>query len=64
MADAALKSFMVTSIKSTVAQCIAGGDKNVSYYFFTKQYHAGCDGHPSLEEHEEIAKELAQYLSL
>ena len=64
MADVALKSFMVTSIKSIVAQSRSGGDKNVSYYFFTKQYHAGCDGHPSLEEHEAIAKELAQYLSL
>jgi hypothetical protein len=33
-------------------------------YFFTKQYHAGCDGHPSVEEHEQIANELAQYLSV
>ena len=62
MADASLKSFMVKTIQSVVAITKAGGDNNVSSYFFKKQYHAGCDGHPSLEEHEEIAGELAYYL--
>lgn len=63
MGDATLKAFMVKTIGSIVKQCSAAGDKNVFSYFFTKQYHAGCDGHPSLAEHEEIANELAKYLS-
>lgn len=62
MADATLKAFMVKTIGSIVKQSSATGDKNVFSYFFAKQYHAGCDGHPSLAEHEEIANELAKYL--
>jgi hypothetical protein len=62
MADASLKAFMVKTIESVVKVAKAGGDNKVSSYFFKKQYHAGCDGHPSLEEHEEIAGELAHYL--
>jgi len=26
------------------------GDKKVASYFFSKQYHNGCDGHPDLAE--------------
>jgi hypothetical protein len=62
MADASLKAFMVKTIASVVKITKAAGDNKVSSYFFKKQYHAGCDGHPSLEEHEEIAGELAYYL--
>jgi lysophospholipase L1-like esterase len=64
MADATLKAFMVKTIRSIVKQCITAGDKNVYSYFFTKQYRAGCDGHPSVEEQEQIAKELSQFLSM
>jgi hypothetical protein len=62
MADNTLKAFMIKTIQSVVAVAKASGDNKVSSYFFTKQYHAGCDGHPSLAEHEEIAEELATYL--
>jgi hypothetical protein len=62
MADASLKDFMVKTIASVVKVAKAGGDNKVSSYFFKKQYHAGCDGHPSLEEHEEIAGELAGFI--
>ena len=63
MADNTLKAFMIKTIQSVVAVAKAGGNNKVSSYFFQKQYHAGCDGHPSLAEHEEIAGELVQYLS-
>ena len=62
MADASLKAFMVKTIESVVKVAKGAGDNKVSSYFFKKQYHAGCDGHPSLGEHEEIAGELAHYL--
>ena len=54
---------MVKTISSIVKKYTTMGDKNVYSYFFTKQYHAGCDGHPSVEEQEQIANELAQFLS-
>jgi hypothetical protein len=62
MADANLKAFMVKTIKSVVTALTSAGDHKVSSYFFQKSYNAGCDGHPSLEEHEAIATELEIYL--
>ena len=63
MADENLKAFMVKSINAVVANTKAKGDKRVNAYFFTKQYNSGCDGHPSLTEHNQIAKELEGYFS-
>ncbi|MEI9807597.1 MAG: hypothetical protein WDO16_06765 [Bacteroidota bacterium] len=38
------------------------GDKNVTSYFFSKQFNKGCDWHPDLEEHKEIAGELTAFI--
>jgi hypothetical protein len=38
------------------------GNNKVFKYFFSKQYHHGCGGHPDLEEHKLIADELTQFL--
>ena len=62
MADATLEAFMVKTMSSIVKQYTTAGDKYVYSYFFKKQYHAGCDGHPSLQEHDQIANELETYL--
>lgn len=59
MADADLSAVLKTYIKKVVASC---GDKNVSYYFFSKRYHGGCGDHPTLEEHKLIAGELTAYI--
>ncbi|SFW17909.1 SGNH/GDSL hydrolase family protein [Chitinophaga sancti] len=59
MADAELSTILKSNIKKTVATC---GDKNVSYYFFSKRYHGGCGDHPTLEEHKLIAGELTAYI--
>ncbi len=40
----------------------AGGDKKVYKYFFSKQYHNGCGGHPDLADHKLIADELTGYI--
>jgi hypothetical protein len=40
----------------------AGDDKKVTHYFFSKQYHNGCGGHPDLAEHKLIADELTAYI--
>ncbi|RFM32825.1 acetyl xylan esterase [Chitinophaga silvisoli] len=59
MADADLSAVLKTYIKKVVASC---GDKNVSYFFFSKRYHGGCGDHPTLEEHKLIAGELTAYI--
>lgn len=62
MADNTLKNFLDRSILSIYQSLAAEGEKNIISYSFKKQYIAGCDNHPSLEEHTEIAKELISFL--
>lgn len=59
MADKELNTVLKSYVKKIVA---ASGDKNVSYYFFSKRYHGGCGDHPTLAEHQLIAKELTAYI--
>ena len=58
MADARLKKFMVATLTAIKNNVNVTGDKKVFTYFFSKQYHNGCNSHPDLEEHQLIAKEL------
>lgn len=58
MADASLAAFMKSSLTAVKKKINDEGDKKVNTYFFSKQYYHGCDGHPDLEEHRQIAAEL------
>lgn len=58
MADGQLLAVMKKNLAAIVHTCWLQGDKKVFNYIFSKCYHQGCDGHPSLEEHQQIAKEL------
>lgn len=62
MANATLRSFMVRVISSVVHTAHTAGDKKVTSFFFSKQYDHGCDGHPNLAEHRQIAAELTVFL--
>jgi Carbohydrate esterase 2 N-terminal/GDSL-like Lipase/Acylhydrolase family len=62
MADATLAMFMKKTLTAIKKQMNSGGDKKVDVYFFSKQYHNGCDSHPDLEEHRLIANELTTAL--
>jgi lysophospholipase L1-like esterase len=62
MADEALKNFLETSALALKKTFAAKGEKNIKNYTFKKRYIAGCDSHPSLEEHKEIADELTSFL--
>jgi hypothetical protein len=62
MADATLAGFMKKILTAIVKKVNREGDKKVSSYFFSKQYHNGCDSHPDLEEHQQIAHELTAYI--
>ncbi|MEJ8844016.1 SGNH/GDSL hydrolase family protein [Lacibacter sp. H375] len=58
MASETLKDFMRKSITSVIKELNTKGERKVHSYIFSKQYKNGCDNHPSLEEHEQIAEEL------
>ncbi|WP_423148091.1 SGNH/GDSL hydrolase family protein [Rubrolithibacter danxiaensis] len=62
MADSALVKVMKIYLTGIVDQVNKEGDRKVYKYFFSKRYHHGCDEHPDLAEHKEIAHELASFL--
>ena len=62
MADSMLAANMQKNITGVVGFINSTGDANVHKYFYTKQYHHGCGGHPDLEEHALIAGELSAYI--
>lgn len=62
MADEALTAALRKYLTSVVAAENKNGDNKVYKYFFTKRYYHGCGGHPDVQEHEEIAKELTAYI--
>ncbi|MEO5944914.1 MAG: SGNH/GDSL hydrolase family protein [Ferruginibacter sp.] len=59
MADAALFAQTKKYLPSVLN---AIGDKNIHSFFFTGQFTAGCDSHPSGSQHAEIAKQLTAYI--
>jgi hypothetical protein len=38
------------------------GDSKVHFYAFSKRYHGGCGGHPTVAEHQEISNELTIFV--
>ncbi|MEP7373587.1 MAG: SGNH/GDSL hydrolase family protein [Chitinophagaceae bacterium] len=62
MADAFLAVFMKKTLTAVVKKMNKSGDKKVTSYFFSKQYHNGCDSHPDLAEHQLIANELTGFI--
>lgn len=62
MANATLKNYMQKTIATVVKQMKANGETKIHAYFFRKQYNNGCDHHPSLNEHKEIAAELTTFI--
>jgi Carbohydrate esterase 2 N-terminal/GDSL-like Lipase/Acylhydrolase family len=62
MADAVLTAFMKRTLTAIVSEMNKEGDKKIRSFFFSRQYHNGCDGHPDLDEHRKIALELTGYI--
>lgn len=62
MANKALSAFFKNILSGVVKRANAEGDDKVSYFLFSKQYHNGCDSHPDLSEHEQIADELIGFI--
>jgi lysophospholipase L1-like esterase len=62
MADASLAAFMKKTLTAIVNKENKSGDRKITSYFFSKQFHNGCDGHPDLAEHKVIAEELTAFI--
>ena len=62
MADDKLRNVLTRYIQGVVKHCHALGEKNLSAYFFTRQYKNGCGFHPDVEDDKLIASELTQWL--
>ena len=62
MASETLKQFMRKTIASVVKELNSKGERKVYSYIFSKRYNSGCDDHPSLKEHEQIAIELTTFI--
>jgi hypothetical protein len=62
MGDANLTAFMKKTLTEVVTKTNAAGDRKVTSYFFSKQYTHGCDWHPDLDDHRQIADELTNFI--
>ena len=62
MANEKLREFMRPVLAAVQHNMNEKGDKKVFHYIFNKQFSSGCDAHPSLQEHIQIADELTKYL--
>lgn len=59
MADDSLRSFLRSTLSSICGKLHRQGEHQVYHYVFEKQYKSGCDSHPDVNDHEQIAKEVA-----
>lgn len=62
MADAALLNVLRKYLTVVSNHFKASGDKNVFRFIFSKQSIGGCDSHPTIAEHQQIAGELTAYI--
>ncbi len=62
MGDEQLTATLKNYLTSIVKALNNSGDKKIYNYFFSKQYHNGCGGHPDLKDHEMIAAELTGFI--
>ena len=62
MADDRLTAVLRRYLSGVVVATKAGGEANVSSFFFARRYAGGGDAHPSLAEQGLIADELTAYL--
>lgn len=62
MADANLREALKKYISSIVRYFHQHNDSEIYKFFYEKQYNKGCDGHPDLSEHQEIAALLIQFI--
>jgi len=62
MADTALNHYLQKAILKVEVTLKQNGVHNTFHYFFKNRYHMGCDGHPTIAEHQQIASELLPFI--
>jgi len=62
MADSTLNAVLQRYLPAIVSGAHQRGDKKIYSFFYAKRYYHGCDTHPDLAEHGEMAKELGAYI--
>ncbi|MFI5161733.1 MAG: SGNH/GDSL hydrolase family protein [Sphingobacteriales bacterium] len=62
MGNVVLRAALARYINGITAYLNNNGDKKVYKYFFSKQFHHGCGGHPDMDEQAQIAGELTGYI--
>ncbi len=62
MGDAKLTAMLKNYLAGITRKVKAKGDKKLSTYVYKKQYRNGCDSHPDLAEHKQIADELGSFI--
>jgi len=62
MADEKLRNFLSNSMDEVLKTLKETGDKKIYSYIFSKQYISGCDYHPDIKEHREIAALLTDFI--
>ena len=62
MADEQLTAVLKNYLSAIKKEVSDKGDKKVQVYVFSKRYHSGCDSHPDLADHQQIALELEGFI--
>jgi lysophospholipase L1-like esterase len=62
MANQGLTAVLKRYLTGITAYMNANGDRKVYKYFFSRQFHNGCGGHPDMADHVGIADELTAYI--
>jgi hypothetical protein len=62
MADSRLTAAMKKYLTAIVSYVQSKGDRQVHSFYFSKSFNNGCDGHPDLAQHGEIAQELTAFI--
>lgn len=62
MGDSIHTTVLTSYLKGIKNELNSSGDSEVDVYCFKKRYYKGCDAHPTMEEHIEIATELTKFI--
>jgi hypothetical protein len=62
MADEKLTVVLKRYLAAVKKTMMSKGDHKVDRYFYSRRYYHGCDSHPTLAEHQQMAKELGAFI--
>jgi hypothetical protein len=62
MAGESLRNFLKNILTTVINKLNKEADKKIFNYIFTKQYHNGCEIHPDIDGHAEIAKLVTAFI--